>query len=375
MMHVLYRNFDGLDVSFKGAMPAAVLQTLAAAKAKAQEQKEDAFTLLGPKRIPVHVAETGMKGGYAFRFDTGPFGAIWSVADSLDPERWNIRASVKSLALADGGYRGAKAQLLGLLTDLCAVGQDEKLPEERISRFDFCVDFALPWFQPDPEHIVCHSHTTRRVHRSWEGETVNRGKRIESLTIGNMPGRQAILYDKTKEIIAHAKPYWWHYWNLDPEQYEGEVWRVEVRAGKAELDNWNLRSFGNFERIAGAVIEGTLEAIRYAEPTSDTKASRWPSHPLWVACLSAADDALAPYKSAVTRGKVIEGLRADAIERFANMFPGLLASYAHLLGYDISELPTVLERVEKDVIRYASQHPHAINAKFQRAADRYALLR
>jgi hypothetical protein len=213
------------------------------------------------------------------------------------------------------------------------------------------------------------------VHRSWEGETVNRGKRIESLTIGKMPGRQVIIYDKTREIIAHEKPYWWNYWKLNPEQYKGEVWRVEVRAGKAELDNWNLRSFGNLERIAGAVIESTLNAIRYAEPTSDTQASRWPSHPLWLACLAAADDALAPYTSAVTRGKVIEGLRTDVIERFATLFPGLLASYSHLLGYDISELPSVLEQLEVDVLGFASKHPRAMEAKFQRAVDRYALLR
>ncbi len=159
---------------------------------------------------------------------------------------------------------------------------------------DFCIDFALPWFRPDPEHIVCHNHTTRRVHRSWQGETVNRGKRIESLTIGKMPGRQVILYDKTHEIVAHEKPFWWDYRKLDPAQYDGEVWRVEVRAGKAELDNWNLRSFGNLERIAGAVIESTLNAIHYTEPTNDIQASRWPSHPLWTACLAAADDALAP---------------------------------------------------------------------------------
>lgn len=374
-MKLIYRNFDGLDVSFKGAMPADVLKMLAIGKAHAQEHREDCLIHLGHKYTPVHVAETGMRGGYAFRFDTGPFGATWAIADSLDAERWNIRASIKSLALADGGYQGAKKQLLDLLTDLCAVGEDEDLPKERISRFDFCMDFAMSHFQPDPERVVCHSHTTRRVHRSWEGETVNRGKRIESLTIGKMPGRQVILYDKTREIIAHGKPYWWEYWNLDPQQYTDEVWRVEVRAGKGDLDTWNLRTFDDLERIAGVVINSTLSAIRYTEPNGDIQASRWPLHPLWGACLNAANDALAPYTSAVTRGKVIEGLRGEVIERFTNLFPGLLASYTHLLGHDISELPTILERLERDVLRYARNHPRAMEVKFQRAVDRYALLR
>jgi len=374
-MRLLYRNFDGLDVSFKGAMPSEVVRALAIGKMKAQEQREDALVLLGPKRIPVYVSETGMKGGYAFRFDTGPFGAIWAVADNTDRERWNIRASMKSLALADGGYRGAKAQLVDTLADLGAMGPNGIQPEERISRVDFCTDFALPSFQPDPEHIVCHSHTTRRVHRNWLGETVNRGNRIESLTIGKMPGRQVVLYDKTREILVHEKPYWWDYWKLDSTRFEGEVWRVEVRAGKAELDNWNLRSFGNLERIGGAVIESTLNAIRYTDPTNDTQASRWPAHPLWSACLAAAEDAFAPYDSTVKRGKVIEGLRADIVKRFAGLFPGLLASYTHHLGHDISELPAVLESLEKDILDFASENPRAMESKFRRAAERYALLR
>ena len=94
-----------------------------------------------------------------------------------------------------------------------------------------------------------------------------------------------------------------------------------------------------------------------------------------LACRSAADESMAPYKAAVARGKVLEALRAEAIERFANLFPGLLASYTHLLGYDISELPTVLERLGRDVLRYTSKNPRAMTAKFERAEERYALLR
>lgn len=64
----------------------------------------------------------------------------------------------------------------------------------------------------------------------------------------------------------------------------------------------------------------------------------------------------------------------DTIERFAKLFPSLLASYTHLLGFDISELPTVLERLDADILRYAAKNPHAMETKFRRAAERYALL-
>ena len=374
-MQLLYKNFDGLDVAFKGAFPYDVLQSLAIGKGSAQRQRQDVLIGLGRKRVPVQVAETGMRGGYTFRFDTGPFGATWSVADCTDPERWNLRASVHSLALAQYGYEGVKKQLLDLLTDLCAFGHGDELPEERVSRLDFCLDVAMSSFQPNPEHFVCHSHMTRRVDRSWEGTTVGRGGRIESVTIGKMPGRQVIVYDKTREIIAHEKPYWWDFWGLDKDAYQGEVWRVEVRAGKAELDNWNLRTFSNFERVAAGVIVRTLETIRYAVPTNDIEASRWPDHPLWCLASSVADDALAPYSSGAERGKVVEGLRAGLIQHFQGLFPSLVASYGQLRSYQVGDLPAILDMVEKEILRYASKHPRAMADKFQRAADRYALLR
>jgi len=207
-MQLLYRNFDGLDVAFKGCFPHDVLEALTHAKTRAQKYRDDVLVELGPKRIPVHVAETGMRGGYAFRFDTGPFGATWAVADCLDPERWNLRASVHSLALAQFGYEGAKKQLLDLLTDFGAFGHGDDLPTERVSRFDFCIDVAMPNFQPNQEHIVCHSRMTRKVYRAMESAAVARGGRVESVMIGKMPGRQLVIYDKTREIVAHQKPYW-----------------------------------------------------------------------------------------------------------------------------------------------------------------------
>ena len=41
-----------------------------------------------------------------------------------------------------------------------------------------------------------------------ESAAVARGGRVESVMIGKMPGRQLVIYDKTREIVAHQKPYW-----------------------------------------------------------------------------------------------------------------------------------------------------------------------
>ncbi len=157
--------------------------------------------------------------------------------------------------------------------------------------------------------------------------------------------------------------------------YQGEVWRIEIRAGKAELDAWNLRTFGNFERMVCAVILHTLDTIRFAVPTGDTEASRWPDHPLWSLASKAAENALAPYSTAVEHGKVVEGLRANMIEHFQDLLPGLIASYGHLRGYQSGDLAAVLDMVGTEIRRYATKNPRAMANKFQRAADRYALLR
>lgn len=68
------------------------------------------------------VAETGARGGYKYRFDTGLDGEIWFVAHSLKRDGWNIRVSAKSLALALHGYEGVKARILGRLAALEAKG-------------------------------------------------------------------------------------------------------------------------------------------------------------------------------------------------------------------------------------------------------------
>lgn len=385
-MKLIYQNFDGLDMSFQGALPDAILDELREAKEEAQRRHADVPTKLGPRQHRAMVAETGVRGGYAYRFDTGPAGAVWMVAHSDDPERWNIRVSVKSLALAQHGYHQVRDQLSGFLADLGAFGPGlaedgtRQPPQESISRLDYCLDFATAGFQPDPARFIAHPRCGRRVHgklgldESFPDETVYRGRRIESVRIGEMPGRQIALYDKTREIGPHDKPYWWDLWGLDRSEFDAQVWLVEARAGKAELDTWNLRSFADFEHRAGDVVKGTLQAIRYVTPTADSNAARWPLHPLWADSLTAAGEALAPYVSRAERRKIMDDLRANVTNRVRNLFPGLFASYTSLLGLDISELPTTLETVAEDVVGFAAQNPEAITRKFLNAEERYLFL-
>jgi hypothetical protein len=81
------------------------------------------------------------------------------------------------------------------------------------------------------------------------------------------------------------------------------------------------------------------------------------------------------YTSAATRGKVLEILRAPAVEHFRCLFPGLLASYGHLRGLPVEDLPAIVALVGSEVRQYADRNPRAMAEKFRRAAEPYALLR
>ena len=94
-MKLIYSNFDGLEVSFQGAFPHYILEQLEKGRIEAEKQKRDALVYLGfDKETPVKVGETGARGGYRYRFDTGHDRETWFVVRSTNPELWNIRVSV-----------------------------------------------------------------------------------------------------------------------------------------------------------------------------------------------------------------------------------------------------------------------------------------
>lgn len=100
----------------------------------------------------------------------------------------------------------------------CMVG------EESINRMDFAMDFLVPPdFEPKHEQFVDHRRT-KMVSRYFKEDqddedqstAVHSGGRCESVTIGKMPGRQVIIYDKRREAIDKHKMHWFKIWGIDP---------------------------------------------------------------------------------------------------------------------------------------------------------------
>lgn len=113
-------------------------------------------------------------------------------------------------------------------------------------------------------------------------EFIQRSRNIETVQVGKMPGRSVTIYDKTKEILAHKKNYWWDIWGINKTQFDKSVWRVELRAGKKELNTWNLKNFGDFEEKAYDILSHIANSTRYVTPNpSDTNKARWKNAEFW----------------------------------------------------------------------------------------------
>jgi hypothetical protein len=382
-MDLIYQNFDGLDVSFQGAVPEQILQELEMARQQAERNRSPVTVRLGNDETPVVVAESGMRGGYRYRFDTGLDGETWCIANSNDPSQWNIRVSVKSLSLALYGYKGAKERIYAMLEKLEAKGSGEtnaktgeiyEFPKEAISRVDYCFDFKSSDFLINPDYLIAHSRCKKNYF--YPQQIVSTGRRITYSRIGSMPNRQIVLYDKILEIQEKNKPFWWQIWNLKKEEFNQKIWRIEVRAGKKELKNWNLRSFDDFEEKIGDVILAILNEIKYVSPNlNDTNQARWPLSPFWAEAQKAAKNALLEYISHAKRNPVIEEYKNALINRYKNQMAGMLPAYAAITGKaDATQIPGVLEALYGEFSENAQKNKSQIDKKIKKAKNKFVFL-
>ena len=382
-MKQLYANYDGLDVAFQCRIPLKVREQLAEAKAEAVEGKKPvAITLINStQKIEVH--DHGGKGGYAFSFSTGPGGEIWMVKNSDKRKDWNVYVSVSSLNLALNGFEHVKNKLKSMLEIMGAEGEGRyepvtntftEEPLESISRFDFCIDYLSNTFKPVANQFITHSRTTKK---SIAVTQVDRGKEVESITVGKMPNRQVTIYNKTAEIKVHNKLYWYELWGIkDPEQLNGKVWRIEVRAGKEELKKWNVKRFEQLEKLAGNIVESTLTGVKYTEEDLyDSNRSRWPLHPMWESACQAVHQSLQnSYSSSAKRVNVLHGLLTEKIERYEKGILGNLISYSALTAKEFETVPEALDKLVQALKDQIYIHHNEYRDKFIKAQQRCEML-
>ncbi len=324
---LLYAGIDTLDVAFAGALPHAALEALEKARQEAQESQDPVLASIGANNVAMHVSGHGMRGGYAFIVDTGPLGAKWMFKNNADPRQWNIFVSPSATMLLAYGYEGTRDKLWAFLDDLGA-----KTTDHSINRADFAMDFQTQNFELQLDQFVAHSHT--KVSPHWgtsEGTTdesqpaaVVRGRKLESVTVGKQPGRQIIVYDKSREATERKKHFWFKTWKKERDEPNLEVWRIEVRAGKKELkDKYQIRTFEDFECGIGDVIVNALEKVKYIDDKqSDGNVTRQSLHPLWIAAKEVASQGLCQFRSGLTPDQIVEITREQAITQYSNLIGG-----------------------------------------------------
>lgn len=301
-MIVIRSGFDGLDVAIQAKTPAAFAKALDEAQAEARETKKDvSITYNG---IQLEVAETGARGGYAYRVDTGITGETWFFKrPSNTADQWGIRVSFKGVTLALYGLDGAE----NIIHETLAVLGITNLPPYAFSigRVDYAVDILAPDFELHPDRFVMHSQLGLKVHQTGQGinddpatsigeiDSHGRSGRIETVTIGKMPGRQLQIYDKRAEVLQKRKVQWPEIWNsalaaqgfppLDmKDPHASRVWRVEFRAGKRALkDKFGITTFNDLRALLPDAFKQMSEEIRLTSPSGDGNRSRWPTAPLY----------------------------------------------------------------------------------------------
>ncbi len=365
-----YWNFDGLDVTFQGRIPQAMVERLEEAKAEAITAK--AAVLLEWQDEPMHVGESGAKGGYAFRCDTGPTGMTWFFSRNQKPDNWGIRVSAKSNALACMGLGRVRAEMYRFLSAIGATVRDAS-----ISRVDYCLDFLASDietatgqpFTLDPTAFVMHSHTSRADHDDDAGMSMHGvSGRYTSVTCGKMPGRQVILYEKSREVRQKQKREWWSHWNaartrqnLPPLAGDETIWRLELRAGKRHLKGrWGIRTWADLDNRLGDLYARALADIRYTVPNpSDSERHRWPDHPLWKAASHTVANDLHEMTTGAEPG-VVKAIKRQQLRQVVEaQIQGLTATYS------------IVADMEADPDRLAADVAAMVHVGIRTAPDRF----
>lgn len=370
-MKLLYAGFDTVDVAFQGAFSLEILATLKSAKDEAAQRQDTILLKIGPGEAAMHVEPSGLRGGYAVRASTGPLGEVLAFKDNSDPREWNAFASIRASTLAAYGYPAARDQLFARLA---AMGF--AVTGHSVNRIDYAADFLAPAFELRLDGFVAHPRTKVRPH--WSAETTNdpnqpsavfTGRRLESVTVGKMPGRQIIVYDKRQAAIAQRKLFWFKVWNIDRADSSASIWRIEVRAGKKELkDRWNIRTFADVDTAIGDVMRYALNDMRYlAERQGDSNVTRQRLDPLWLAMIEQVERGLLDCRAGLLPSKIKEAERQLAIDTYTALALGNIAGLAIAEGMDDEEIETALCDRVRQLVTAAINDP---DRKFWRSVSR-----
>tara|TARA_R110000868_G_scaffold37022_1_gene130967 strand:- start:4857 stop:6011 length:1155 start_codon:yes stop_codon:yes gene_type:complete len=349
MYPVLYSGFDSLDIAFKGAFSHSVLDALETARLAAETTERDHPVQLGIKALPVLVKATGRRGGFRYVFDNGPTGAIFAAKANSSQTDWNLFVSLRAACLLTRGYEGAKEWLHETLQDM-----EFRIAAVSVNRFDYAIDILAPDFTLDIANFLAPSQAKARAYWSKEAlpsnetnapKAVLRGRQYESATIGSMPNRQVILYDKRREAIDKNNLHWFEVWKVDRHDPGARVWRVEIRAGRDALAKlMPFRTYEALEAHAKPFLIKAANDIRYLDDsTAQNNVSRIPSHRIWKTVQTNLADLMINQPPALLEPRALEIMRLQRQDMALKQGFGNLLNYFTLKGISPEEIASHLD--------------------------------
>lgn len=382
-MTVLHTGFDNLDLAIKAFTPLEFVNFLEDGKATAQDMMKEVWGEYAG--LMIQSGQNGKRGGYAYTFKVDGFGAVWFAKKPRAKDPWGLFISVGSRELALHGLEKTRARM----DELCGLLGFRVQPNGvSINRIDFAVDILAPGFVIDPDAFVFHSRSNRKTIAEFEEiETNGSSGRYTSVTIGKMPGRQVIVYDKRLEVMARRKHEWPLIWNANlramglpelrlPDRSTSQVWRIELRLGKAGLrQRKEIRGWGAFYEHLQTEMVRLSKDVQLCIKGDDSNRSRWHLHPMWG---TAQENVLTRLFDHDARVPPEEVRNIDLQEKQHEMLK-LIAAMSVPLGYLEGAKPesyeTFLLSLPRRLLRFLEAHPRGVEERFAETALKYGHLR
>ena len=379
-MIILHTGFDGLDIAFKCKPSLELVELLERAKAKATETQIDTPVMFNG--VFMNVAASGGVGGYAFRFDTGPEGAVWFVKKPKASDPWGVRVSCKSRPLALRGLEFVRADLDDTRARL---GMNVPADGVSIGRVDYAIDILHPEFVLDPKNFVVSARTKIATHADLsDQQTGGRSGRFTSVTVGKMPGRQVIVYDKREEVMNKGKLEWPFIWNAalakinlpaldmtDPSK--SRVWRVELRLGKKALkEKGGIRGWSSFyESLQPQMLELVEKAVNLKRPKADTNRHRWNADPVWTVVRDLVEDGMFSETIEIDEEALHEAELREKQLQFLGLAASHLVTLSVLEGMSKEDFSEFLDSAPARIEHFLEMHKRGLGDRMRDAADKY----
>lgn len=370
-MKIIHSGFDKLVFAVKGAAKPSTIQHLDLYKEQAvKEQRDITVPFEGDTRRGL-IAQTGAQGGYTYllNFD-GDLGHFICIKKNLSLNQWNAHVTINALALAVFGWEEAVARVF---SDLALIGFSDN--GVSLNRIDYAMDFLNAGIELNPKHFVAHS----RVKKSSNKLELNgyfRGQLCESVTLGKMPNRQIIIYDKLREVTDKRKPAWFKIWNLDQKDITQTIHRAEIRLGKNELLYREIRTFDDLRAKLIAAMSHAAQVIRYVTPReTDQNVSRWPNHPLWDHVQAHIREHVLRNPNYVDPAPVKEVIREQKAIESKKQVLGNMANLSVFEDFDPENLQSeMMQFMERELSRITVDPEHRFWKSRAKTQDRFKFL-